>query len=67
MDGDTREPIDIAKDKNIMSIENDGVNVDNIIRQVLDKNKSVVDNIKKTGKDGQVNFLVGQAMKELKK
>jgi Asp-tRNA(Asn)/Glu-tRNA(Gln) amidotransferase B subunit len=38
-----------------------------VIGEVLEANKSTVDKIKESGKDGPIMFLVGQVMKKINK
>lgn len=65
IDGDKRDPIVIATDKGLLGTES--INYDKIIEEVLASNKSTVDKIKESGKDGPVMFLVGQVMKKISK
>lgn len=57
IDGDMRDPIAIATEKGLLRSEI--INYDAIIEEVLQNNKSTVDKIKESGKDGPVMFLVG--------
>ena len=58
IDGDTRSPTEIAKNKNLLGT-NTGMAYEKFIEEVISSNKSTVDKIKETGKDGPVMFLVG--------
>jgi len=71
IDGDLRDPEVIAREKGVLS-EGDGpstssLNFDGFIEEVLTANKSTVDKIRESGKDGPVMFLVGQVMKKTNK
>ena len=59
IDGDQRSPSEIAQEKNKLVSSDSQVNYDQIIEEVLQANKSTVQKIKETGKDGPVMFLVG--------
>lgn len=68
IDGDTRTPKDIATDKGMLGGSSQGSNgLDAAIEEVLAGNKSTVDKIKESGKEGPVMFLVGQVMKKMNK
>jgi Asp-tRNA(Asn)/Glu-tRNA(Gln) amidotransferase B subunit len=43
----------------LISSEESIGDVDSVIDEVLEKNKSTVDKMKKSGKDGPIMFLVG--------
>ena len=72
IDGDQRDPEVIAREKGVLS-EADGpsssssLKFDGFIDEVLTANKTTVDKIRESGKDGPVMFLVGQVMKKTNK
>ena len=66
IDGDVREPYTIAKEKGMLGSGNE-VDFTKIIAEVIATNKTTVDKIKESGKDGPIMFLVGQVMKKTNK
>lgn len=65
IDGDQRTPREMAKNDGLLN-STESVDIDSTIQLVLEKNKSTVEKIKASGKEGPIMFLVGQVMKELK-
>ena len=66
IDGDKRDPNEIAKEKGMISSGTE-VDFNKIIAEVIAANKTTVDKIKDSGKDGPIMFLVGQVMKKTNK
>jgi Asp-tRNA(Asn)/Glu-tRNA(Gln) amidotransferase B subunit len=69
IDGEKRDPLAIAEAENLLELKSDASSnsFDLIIDEVLSANKTTVDKIKESGKDGPVMFLVGQVMKKINK
>lgn len=69
IDGEQRDPLAIAEAENLLELKSDASSnsFDLIIDEVLSANKTTVDKIKESGKDGPVMFLVGQVMKKINK
>jgi Asp-tRNA(Asn)/Glu-tRNA(Gln) amidotransferase B subunit len=69
IDGEQRDPLAIAEAENLVELKSDASSnsFDLIIDEVLSANKTTVDKIKESGKDGPVMFLVGQVMKKINK
>lgn len=63
-----REPEVIAKEKGVLNDSTkSAINFDEIIEEVCKTNKSTVEKIRESGKDGPIMFLVGQVMKKTNK
>jgi Asp-tRNA(Asn)/Glu-tRNA(Gln) amidotransferase B subunit len=56
-----RDPEVIAKEKGVLNEggASSGINFEALIEEVLQSNKSTVDKIRESGKDGPIMFLVG--------
>ena len=69
IDGEQRDPLAIAEAENLLELKSDASSnsFDTVIDEVLSANKTTVDKIKESGKDGPVMFLVGQVMKKINK
>ncbi|MBU2564181.1 Asp-tRNA(Asn)/Glu-tRNA(Gln) amidotransferase subunit GatB [Patescibacteria group bacterium] len=59
-----KDPSQIIKQKNLKQMSDKG-DLDKIIDKIIENNKEAVDNFKK-GKQGSLQFLIGQVMKETK-
>eukprot|EP00347_Sterkiella_histriomuscorum_P014226 403361690 len=64
IDGDLREPLQIAQFENLLSTGS--IDYEAAIDKVLKEKADVVEKILKTKKEGQIQFLVGQTLKLLR-
>ena len=66
IDGDCRSPLEIAKEKGMLGASKN-LDIQGIIDEIIANNKSTVEKIMSSKKEGPVMFLVGQVMKKIKK